>query len=561
MSDSTPVKTHQPCWCGQSSDAAAIYSDGHEHCFSCGATRFDSEDSDTPTQSAPKAPGDFLRGTYTALTRRRLTEETCRFWSYMTATDSFGKHVQVAQYLNSNRQVVAQKLRYPDKTFPWKNRQGFKGLYGQWLWKTGGKKVVITEGELDALSVSQAQDNKWPVVSLPDGTTSAPKAIKEALEWLEGFEQVILFFDNDEPGRKAVDEVKRLLSPGKAHVTWAPEGYKDASDLLQAGKASEIVKCVWNAKQYRPDGIVSGADILKRLKERPKVTSFSYPDFMDKLNWMSGGGFRLGELDTWTSGTGMGKTTIIKALQHHVFHTTEFNQTLIHLEEPLEDTAIDLISYELGQRVSLGEVEVSQGTIDAAADRLFTATDEHGNPRLQLYDAFGSLEDDSLYGIIRYMTVAGGCKVFWLDHLSILVSDMDQDGDERRRIDSIMHNLKSLTVELGVYIGLISHLNKPQGSGKSFETGAVPTLDNLRGSGAIKQFSNGVYAISRDQQAANPIARNTSTITVLKCRKTGRTGTADYVLFNDQTGRLEKGVDPASLSDNAFDNVDNDGEY
>jgi twinkle protein len=547
---SEAILTHQSCDDCGSSDALAVYHD-HTHCFACQKTRHtDGVDDERP---ARKAPSDLLRGSYTSLAKRQLTEETCRFWSYIMA-DKNGSKVQAAQYLTNDRQVVAQKLRFPDKTFPWVgDRKLFSGLYGQWLWRDGGKQIVITEGELDALSVSQAQNNKWPVVSLVDGSGSAAKGIKEALNWLNTFDKIILFFDNDDPGREAVNAVKKLLPPGKCWITWAPEGFKDASDLLQAGRSAKIIDCIWGAKQYRPDGIVSGKTILDRLKNRPKVTSFSYPDVFSKLNYMTAGGIRLGELDTWTSGTGMGKTTIIKALQHHYFHTTEFNQALIHLEEPLEDTATDLIGYELGKRVSLGEEVFDQDEIDAAASKLFDSYDDNGNARLQLYDAFGSLEDDSLYAVIRYLAVACGVKVFWLDHLSILVSDMDQDGDERKKIDSIMHNLKSLTVELDIYIGLISHLRKPPGNGKSFEQGAVPTLDDLRGSGAIKQLSNGVFAISRNQQDENPIARNTSTVTVLKCRKSGRTGTADFLLFDDKTGRLVAGADPASLELEAFD--------
>jgi twinkle protein len=138
---------------------------------------------------------------------------------------------------------------------------------------------------------------------------------------------------------------------------------------------------------------------------------------------------------------------------------------------------------------------------------------------------------------------------------------MDVDGDERRKIDSIMHNLKSLTVELDCYIGLISHLRKPPGAkGPSFETGRVPTLDDLRGSGGIKQLSNGVFALSRNQQHPDPVAKNTSTVTVLKCRKTGRTGTADHLLFEDETGRIVKGVEPSEASLSAFHDESN-GEY
>ncbi|TWH35571.1 MULTISPECIES: DnaB-like helicase C-terminal domain-containing protein [unclassified Aminobacter] len=553
---SEAIRTHQPCDDCGSSDALAIYSD-HTHCFSCGKTRRLNEEDRSrhvDDEGGSRPASELLRGSYGALAKRRITEETCRFWSYIKA-DFHGQHVQVAQYLDNNRRVVAQKVRLPTKEFTWVGkRKQFKGLYGQWLWRDGGKQVVITEGELDALSVSQAQQNKYAVVSLVDGAGSAEKGIKEALPWLEKFERIILWFDNDEEGRKAVDKVKKLLPPGKAYITWAPEGYKDASDLMQAGKSSLIVDCVFSAKQWVPEALVSGQKIIERLKARPVVPAYPYPEILGVLNHMTGGGIRLGELDTWTSGSGMGKTTIIKMLQWHYFHTTDFCQALIHLEEPLEDTGDDLIAYEVGQRFQIDNPEFKNTReYEEAALRLFTSVDANGNPRFQLYDAFGSVEDESLYSTIRYLATAYGVKIFWLDHLSILVSDMDQDGDERRRIDALMSNLKKLTVELNIYIGLISHLKKPVGAsqGRTFETGLVPTLDDLRGSGGIKQLSNGVFALSRNQQAENPLARNTSTITVLKCRKTGRTGTADYVLFDEKTGRFVKGMKPDLYPDHS----------
>lgn len=556
--ESTVILAHLSCSDCGSSDALAEYSDGHTYCFSC--ETYTGPDGEKEARPSPELDEDFARGSYGALKARGITEETARFWSYMLV-DRDGRKTHCANYLDDNRRVVAQKFRTPDKEFPWINRKGFSGLYGQWLWRDGGKMVVITEGEIDAMSVSQVQNNKWPVVSLPDGGgKNAVKAIREALAWLQKFEKIVLFFDNDEKGRATADIVKKMLPPGKAYLAFAPEGMKDANDMLLARKSKQIIDTIWGAKQYRPDGIVSGAALLKRMKDRPVVASYAYPDFWEIMNFKALG-IRLGELDTWTSGTGMGKTTIIKALQNHFFHTTEFNQALIHLEEPLEDTGEDLVSYEMGKRVGLDPALKDSPEYVEAADKLFLATDAEGNARLQLYDAFGSLEEESLYDIIRYMAVAGGCKIIWLDHLSILVSSMGDDGgDERKRLDSIMHNLKSLTVELGVYIGLICHLRKPPGGGKSFEEGAVPTLDDLRGSGGIKQLSNSVFAISRNQQAESATARNTSTITVLKCRKTGRTGTADHLLFDDTSGRLEKGIDPELASKDAFDNED-DGEY
>jgi twinkle protein len=76
--------------------------------------------------------------------------------------------VQIANYIRDGV-VVAQKVRFPGKDFTFLGKPKDAGLYGMHLWRDGGKMVVITEGEIDALSVSQLQDNKWPVVSVPNG--------------------------------------------------------------------------------------------------------------------------------------------------------------------------------------------------------------------------------------------------------------------------------------------------------------------------------------------------------------------------------------------------------
>ena len=84
------------------------------------------------------------------------------------------------------------------------------------MW-TNGKQIVITEGEIDCLTVSQLQGNKWPVVSIPNGVSTGKKAIQDNLEYLNNFEKIILMFDMDEQGREATEEVAKVLPVGKAY--------------------------------------------------------------------------------------------------------------------------------------------------------------------------------------------------------------------------------------------------------------------------------------------------------------------------------------------------------
>ena len=90
-------------------------------------------------------------------------------------------------------------------------------LFGQHLFPTTGKRIVVTEGELDAASCYEAMPN-WPMVSLPHGAASAKKDLQKQLPLFQGYEEIVLFFDGDEPGRKAAEEAAGVLPAGKVKI-------------------------------------------------------------------------------------------------------------------------------------------------------------------------------------------------------------------------------------------------------------------------------------------------------------------------------------------------------
>ena len=254
---------HTACQACGSSDANANYDDGHTHCFSCGARG--RVDGTAPTKSRSPTVKNLLDGEAVTLTKRGITEETCKFWNY-TVGEMNDKPVQIANYCDASGTRVAQKVRGADKEFKFLGEPKKAVLYGQWLWRDSGKMVVITEGEIDALSVSQLQQNKWPVVSVPNGAQGAAKAISKSIEWLEKFEKVIFMFDMDDPGLEAAKECALLLSPGKAHIARLP--LKDANECLTAGKGQDVISAIWGAKEFRPDGVVD-VDSLSEAACRP----------------------------------------------------------------------------------------------------------------------------------------------------------------------------------------------------------------------------------------------------------------------------------------------------
>jgi len=532
--DSQFVK-HESCPRCQSSDALARYSDGHAHCFAVGCGYRESSKGEVMTEAAPavtlKRPLE-VAGVVADIPDRRISAKTCRKFNVTVEYSSDGsisKH-HYPYYSTDTDDVKGSKVRLvQNKNFFATGTLQGTGLFGQQTCRGKGKYITITEGELDALSVSEIFENKWDVVSLRSGASSAAKEIKEQLEWLEGYENVVLCFDGDKAGQAAIDEVKDVFSPGKLKICKLP--LKDASDMLQSGKVREFVSAWWDAKPYQPDGIVSGNDTWEAITGKMKVKSIAYP--WQGLNDMTKG-FRPYELVTITSGSGMGKSQMIRELEYYFLNATEDNIGILALEEDVARTALGIMSVAADCPLHLEE--------DLDEQLAFPYWEETlGTGRYYLFDHWGSTSEDNLLARVRYMAKALDCKWIVLDHLSIVVSAQD-NGDERKAIDGIMTKLRALVQETGVGLFLVSHLRRTQG--KPHEDGGRISLGELRGSQAIAQLSDMVIGLERNQQHEDPEIRNTTTVRILKNRYAGLTGAACWLKYDNFTGRMSETSKP-----------------
>ena len=159
-----------------------------------------------------------------------------------------------------------------------------------------------------------------------------------------------------------------------------------------------------------------------------------------------------------------------------------------------------------------------------------------GGNRLYLYNHFGSLDSDSLINKLRFLAVGADCDVIILDHISIVVSGLDDMGDnERRVIDVLMTKLRSLVEETGVAMVLVSHLRRPSGD-KGHEDGVQTSLSHLRGSASIGQLSDSVIGLEGNQQDEEH--KNERVIRRLKDREGGETGIMGMAHYVAEEGRL-----------------------
>lgn len=470
------------------------------------------------------SPQLIFDGEATPLKKRGLNKTTCEKYGYVIGKTAKGQTVQIAPYYKAG-ELVAQHCRTPDKDFFWLGQTKSPELFGQRLWRAGGKRLCITEGEIDCLTVAQLFALKWPVVSIPNGAAGAKKDIVNNLEWVESYDEVVIMFDMDEPGRKAAQEVAALLSPGKAKIAQLP--LKDANELLQAGRGQEVVQAFWEAQPYRPDGIISGADLWDEVQAEPKAgLEIPFPLLQDKL-----AGLRKRELYTFTAGSGIGKTTFVNELAHHLHGVHEQKLGLVKLEEGKRRTAEGMMGLHLDKPLHITREGVTQAQLREA----FEAT--IGSGRMWLYDHFGSTNIDNLMAKLRFMAVGLGVDWIVLDHISIVVSGLDESaGDnERKTLDKLMTKLRCLIEETGVGVLAIVHLKRPK-DGKSFNEGRQVSLTDLRGSASIEQISDVVIALERNQQDEKD--GDIAHLRVLKNRPIGRLGKADALRYIHETGRL-----------------------
>lgn len=460
-----------------------------------------------------------------AIESRKLTEETCQKWRYTVSTYN-GEDCQVANYCDDSGQIIAQHIRTPKKEFPWAGDFKAAGLYGQWLWRTGGKQVVITEGEIDALSVSQLNGNKWPVVSIKSGAHNAHKDITAALEWLEKFDSVIFMFDSDKQGQDAVQVCAPLLSPGKAKIAVLP--LKDANDMLKAGRGGEVIDAIWGAKEFRPDGIVTVADIEEEaLKPIELGLSWPWPALTSATY-----GQRPGEVYTVGAGTGVGKTDYLAQVVMHDLTVHKVPVAGFFLETSPVDTLVRVAGKLAGKTFHVPGDGWTQDELKEAIGRV------KGAAPLYLYDSFGATEWDVIHRKIIYLAQAMGVKDFFLDHITALAAGEE---DERIFIENMMPEIAGVTKRLGLRMHLVSHLATPEGT--PHEEGGRVTIRHFKGSRAIGFWSHFMFGLERDQQEEDLTKRNTTTFRILKDRKTGRgVGKTFPLTYDPKTGLLNEGV-------------------
>ena len=249
--------------------------------------------------------------------------------------DRLGADTLAFPYLR-NGSVYAAKVRTPGKKFS--STPGVtRGLYNiDALSKDTNRPIVITEGEIDCLSVMQAGFLR--AVSVPDGWTergNKTDALLEAEADLRRSPYVIVAGDND----KAVANL--LRGHDVRSVVW-PDGCKDANDVLVMFGEGKVAECLQAARRIDPPG-----GFITSLLDLPPMSDRRV--LRCGLDWLDGRvAFELGAMSVGTGTPGAGKSTMTTFFAHHVAKSERVRVGFLSFETHPHRTRDHLCRLEMG---------------------------------------------------------------------------------------------------------------------------------------------------------------------------------------------------------------------
>lgn len=537
QTESTFVK-HGPCSSCGSSDANAIYSDNHQVCFSCNA--YIHGDGSVVNTNKTRARPLEMTGTIAAIQDRRISMDTAKRYGVTVENGedgSISKHHYPYHNQEGNKVVGTKVRNVATKDFYATGDLGSAGLFGQQSFAAGGKYITITEGEIDAMAAYE-MNGGFPAVSIRSGANSAVKDVKASLEYLETFDKVVICFDSDEAGIKAAADVLPLFSPRKAKVCTLP--LKDAGDMLKANRVREYTKCWWDAKAYKPEGVVSlgDPDVWDKFLKRGTEEVTPLPASFGSLNAMMNGGIAAGEVTVIGALTSIGKTTMVYNLVHGMYVESAKKIGCVFLEADVGETVEKLLSVYMGTNIADVPNE------DRDYNLYHEKYDEMANSdKLHILDHQGALEADELFAKMQYLVKGLDCDIIILDPLQAAVTS-----NENGTIDAFMDKCLKLAKNTGVSIIIVSHMRKPHAK-DAHDVGEY----DLKGSGSINQIAFNTILLSRDKMTDDDYARNCTQVQLVKCRRTGRTGVAGWLFYENHSSRLVATQAPETKAANAHD--------
>lgn len=383
---------------------------------------------------------------------------------------------------------------------------------------TGAKRLIITEGELDAVALysilkrytKEAYLDYMPAVcSLPHGAGSAGKDLARLMPKIKKhFKEISFCFDNDEAGEKAIEAACTVVP----HATVITLPCKDANACIIEGKGkAAFAAAQFNSAKPKNSRLVWGSEVHESAKEQAEW-GLSYPwDWLtDKTR-----GMRFGETMYIAAGEKMGKSEIVNALGAHIIKEHGLKILMAKPEEAIKKTYKLMAGKMEGCIFHDPKVVFDEKAYERAGKLL--------KDKLCMLNLYQNLTFDMLKGDM-YSAAADGVKAMFIDPITNLTNGMPTS-EVNTHLQGVAQELATLAKDLDVMIFIFCHLNKPSKGSTPWDRGGKITTDYFAGSSAMARSCH--YALGLEGNKDPELSeeeRNMRKLVMLADREYGESG-------------------------------------
>lgn len=353
-------------------------------------------------------------------------------------------------------------------------------LFGWQAVPDSAREIVITEGEIDAMS--------WfaygmPALSVPFGGGKGAKQqwIENEYERLARFERIYISTDMDGPGEEAAGEIASRLGRHRCYRVSLPR--KDANDCLVAGDGNFVMKeAIANAQPLDPEGL------RKPHEYGDKVAHLFWPAQGERQGYTVPYGkigermqFRPAEMTLWSGAAGSGKSQILSdCIPHWV----------------KQGSRICLASLEMKGEQTLRRMVKQTGGVDRPTPQFINVVLDYLDGGLLLYERVGKAGVEPLLEVFSYARAKYGCDQFIIDSLMRLgIAQDDYNGQEKA-----VFQLVDWTIANAVHLHLVAHSRKGErGQG-------APETEDIKGAMEIGANAFNILTVWRNRRHEEELA-------------------------------------------------------
>lgn len=446
------------------------------------------------------------------LESRKITKGVCKIYGVRVSYDENTRTIDTHYYprYNTSSDLIGYKVRKLPKRFSIIGGKKPVILFGQWIDSfQNSKDLIISGGEEDALAsylmTGRRMNRPIPSVAPPNGENFSVFEIPEVLKFLRSKEIIYLALDNDEAGEKLTRKLVDLLGFEKVRLLNFSE--KDVSDMLTKEKELEFIDSIYNAKEYKPSGIITVDDVWEEAIKMPEWgKTWPWPS-LTKATY----GIRRGEVYYIGAGVKVGKSEFEKQLIEHIISDWNLKVGAIFPEESPQMSYKKIAGKLVGKQFHIPDSDFTREDLINAMELV--------RDKVYLHNRYASIDWEEIKEFIRYCVVSKGIQDIIIDPITCLTDGKDSS-EADRLLKQVTRELDYMVKDLNFSLYVFCHLNAPHG-GKPHEEGGNVRSNQFANSRSMMRVAQYMLGIERDKKAEDPLERNMSTFVLLEDRNFG----------------------------------------